>query len=526
MDEQPILPRCPDLLVEDPANTPLGDLLSAAARALPDAPALLSPGRCLTWAALDDEVNRLAHLLERAGVGPGDPVGMVCNKRPEVVTTFFACARIGAILAPVNFKLHRDRVADQFRTAGIHCVVTEREMDPLLEVLAPSLPDRGKVIYVDGPGAWGQAAYGEIAHMPSHPVGFRPTADTPCYFNYTSGTTGRPKGAIASHRAIQVNGLSGVAGLGFCRSDVFFGLFSVFSHPHELFHRSLLVGGPFVIVDTLNPRIVCQAVEQFRVTWMMAVPSFYEMMLDQGGGKHDLSSLRVLEAGGAYTSPRALQDMEERFKAWFMPVWGSTETTGVALAMPPGQPRLPGATGRPVPFYQFRLADDQGADVPDGQVGEMLVRSEALASGYHNRPEETAAHFRDGWYWTGDLMRRDPEGFFHFVGRRSEMMKIGGIRVYPQELEQVLLAHPAVKDVVVVSHHERLRGEVARAIVAREPGAQVEARALRAWCLERLAVYQVPRIFEFWKEIPKLPNGKIDKAAVRAAPVDPGRDDG
>lgn len=517
----------PAVLVSDPTSTPLGAALEQVARIRPDHPALLSPLRCLTWRELDDEVNRLAGLLVRLGVRPGDPVGVICNKRPEVVITFLACARMGAILTPVNFKLHKDRVLDQFRTTDIRCVVAEAEFDGLLEHLQPVLTDRRKVIHVGPRSAWSDTSYDETHALPATPVAFRPEPDTVCYYNYTSGTTGRPKGAVATHRAIQANALSGIEGFGFSGEDTFFGLFSVFSHPHELFHRSLLVGGPFVVVDTLSPRVVCQAIDRFRVTWMMAVPSFYEMMLDQGATeKYDLSCLRVLEAGGAWVSARTLEEMESRFRASFLPVWGSTETTGVALAMPPDRPRLPGATGRPAPRYEIRLVDDLGADVPDDTVGEMIIRSEALAQGYHNRPEETTACFRDGWYWTGDLMRRDAEGWYHFVGRRSEMMKIGGIRVYPLELEQVILSHPGVRDCVVVAHTERLRGEVARAVVTRAEGSTVEARELRNWCLERLAVYQVPRFFEFWKQIPKLPNGKIDKIAVKAEPASPGRDDG
>ncbi len=514
------------VLVATPLETTIGQALAEVASQQPDRPALLGADRQLSWAELDREVNQLARLLDSVGVQPGDPVGILCEKRPEVVVAFLACARIGAVLCPVNFKLHQDRLLDQLQTVGMCTLLTERKFDRLLTHLAPALPDPARVIYVGEPGTVGQTRYDSITEQPSEPPVYDATPDTVCYLNYTSGTTGRPKGAITTHRQILTNALSGIEGFGFDSDDVFLGMFSVFSHPHELFHRSLLVGGAFVIWDTLSPRIVCQIIERFGVSWMMAVPSFYEMMLDHGGpGKHDLSSLRVLEAGGAWVPAETIHSMEECYGAYFMPVWGSTETTGVALAMPPGQPRKPGATGRAAPYYEIRVVDDEGNDLPTGEPGELWVRGDAVASGYQNRPEESAKHFTDGWYHTQDLVKLDDDGWVHFTGRISEMMKIGGIRVYPLELEQVITQHPEVREVVVVRHVERLRGEVARAVVTTVDGSSINARGLQKYCRQHLATYQVPRIIEFWAEIPHLPNGKVDKKGIMATPTDPRRDD-
>lgn len=507
----------------------LGAVLRETANAHPDKPALLSESRCLTWSELDAEVDRMAALLAQVGIVPGDVVGALISKRPEVVIGFLALARLGAIYAPINFKLHPDHIRDQFSTANIRAVFTESTYDGLLKGVLPHLPDPRRVIYVDGPGRHGTTHSGQsdglerLADPPEvHP-------DTPCYFNYTSGTTGRPKGAITTHRNIVANGLDTIEAMGFTEDDVFLGMFSVFAHPHELFHRSILLGSPFVILDTMSPRVVAAAVERFKVRWMMAVPSFYEMMLDYGApgdlvGRHDLSSLRVLEAGGAYVGGEALARMEAQFAARFMPVWGCTEATGVALVNGPVQ-RREGATGRPVPGYEIRIVDDRCRVVEPGSVGEMILRGPALANGYIGNAEETDALYRDGWYHTQDLVRQDEEGWVHFIGRKSEMLKIGGIRVYPLEIEKVLKDHPDVREVVVVRAEERVRGEVARAVVSTVSGSGIDARALSAYCRDRLAVYKVPRIIEFWREVPTMPNGKIDKAAVIAVPPDPTRDE-
>ena len=504
-------------MLADLVDLPLGDLLRRAAATWPDRPALLGLHRSWTWRELDAEVDRAAAVLTHAGIRPGDAVAMLLPKRPEVVVAFFACARVGAIYVPVNFKLHPEQIVDQFRTAGVRSVVLEPSFDPLLRHLLPLLPDPRRIVYVEGPGRHGDGVWEAEIAAPS--LGHHPIATDPVYYNYTSGSTGRPKGAITTHRQITVNAVATAEGLGFTETDVYLGMFSVFAHPHELFHRSLLFGGAFVVAETLNPRVAAELIERHRITWTMGVPSFYEMLLDfraaHGG---DYSSLRVLEAGGAYVSPETLTRMEGVFAARFLPVWGSTETTGVGLGMLAEGPRRPGSTGKPIPGYTIRVVREDGADAGPDEVGELWVRGEAVVAGYVNQPEDTAAQFVAGWYQTRDLVRRDAEGFVYFAGRRSEMLKIGGIRVFPLEIEQVIAQHPEVRGVVVVRAEERLRGEVARAIVQLAPGSTLDVRRVQAYCRDRMANYKVPRIVEFWDEIPRLPNGKIDKKAVLAVP--------
>lgn len=526
-------------LLDGATELTVHDALRRAAQRTPDAPALLNDERQLTWAQLDEEVDRLANLLRSVGFGPGDVIGFMINKRPEVVTGFLACCRMGAIFSPVNFKLHLDRVRDQFETSKIKGVFTEKSRDRLLEGLLPLLPNPHAIVYVGPPGRYGDTVYDSIADMPASfdPGDFDATPDTVCYLNYTSGTTGRPKGAQTTHRNIQHNAVATINSLGFGVDDVFLGMFSVFAHPHELFHRSLLLGSPFVILDSMSPRSIAEAVEQFRVTWMMAVPSFYEMMLDwilprEAGASSpahlaDVSSLRILESGGAYVGAETLERMEAAFGCTFMPVWGCTEATGVGLANGPDKAtRKLGATGRPVEGYEFRVVDDKGRELPRGDVGELLMRGPSVATrGYVNQPDETVAAFVDGWYHTQDLCIMDDDGFVQFVGRKSEMLKIGGIRVYPLEIEAVIKEHPDVVDVVVVRAEERVRGEIARAVVSTVPDSDLTVKSLQGYCRARLAVYKVPRIVEFWREVPKLPNGKIDKQAVLARDPDPARDE-
>jgi long-chain acyl-CoA synthetase len=460
----------------------------------------------------------MAAVWASLGIGRGDAVGLCTSKRPEVVVAFLALARLGAIAAPVNFKLEPARIVDQFDTGQLKGLLLEDRLDDIAGLVLHQVARR--IVYVGPRGRYAGPSWDEVRETPVQPPDIQVLPSDPVYYNYTSGTTGRPKAAVATHRSVLWNALSGIDGLGFGAGETFLGMFSVFSHPHELFHRALVTGATCVVVDTMSPRVVCQLVADHRVTWMMAVPSFYEMMLEHiAADAFDVSSLRVLESGGAWVSPDTLERLESRFGCSFMPVWGSTETNGVALAMRPFRPRKAGATGQVVAHYEAEVFDEHGRPARVGETGELWVRGPSLALGYVGMREETEQAFQDGWYRTADLVRRDDDGFFFFVGRKYDMLKVGGIRVFPLEIEQVLIAHPGVAEVVVVRAEERVRGEVPRAIIRRTAGEPVSEADIRVFCREHLAVYKMPRTIEFWESIPKLPNGKIDRKAVEVTPA-------
>ena len=489
----------------------LGEVLEATANRWPDKLAVVGDDLRLTWSELNAQADRTAGLFAEVGIGAGDAVGLCLSKRPELVVAFLALARLGAIAAPVNYKLHQGHIEDLCRVGSLRAMVLEPRFDAVVEPLLPQLGSR--LVYVGGMGAHRGVSIGEQGQ----PVRGKVAYDDPVYFNYTSGTTGQPKGAITTHANILWNAMAGVESLGFGSDDVFLCMFSAFSHPHEQFHRSLIVGATSVMVDTLNPRIVAQAVEKNRITWMMAVPSFYEMMLAHvGPGQFDVSSLRRLEAGGAWCPPDMAHRLESKFKCTFMPVWGSTETTGVVLALTPEKGRETRATGRVVRHYEVKIVDSAGRAVSVGETGEMLVRGPGVCRSYVNMPNESKVAFADGWYRTSDLVHRDEGGFFWFDGRRTDLLKVGGIRVFPLEIERAINEHPAVAEVVVVRAEERLRGEVPRAVIRLKEGFSLSSSDLRAFCRRRLASYKVPRQVEFWDQLPRLPNGKVDRQQIEA----------
>lgn len=490
----------------------ISSALKEAALKWPDQRALCTKNRFWTWKELDEDVERIASYWASKGVGPKDVVAVLIDKRAEVVLTFFVCCRIGAIYCPVNFKLHLNHIRDQLHTAQASVFVTQANRERLLSGVDDLIPNSKRVFSVDPSEHWAPFFSSE-----DHPeVDFKPHADDFCYLNYTSGSTGRPKGAETSHLHILSNARDTIESLDFQSSDVFLGMFSVFSHPHELFHRSLLTGGAFVIVDSLSPRVIAESIEEWKVTWMMAVPSFYEMMArfkPNRKGAPNLSSLRILESGGAYVSAQVVERMEETFNAQFIPVWGCTEATGVVLANQ--HHRKTGATGQLVSGYAAKIINEDGSLVEPGVVGELLISGDSVVSSYLGQADESRKAFENGWYRTGDLMIEMEKGVFRFVSRRSEMLKVGGIRVYPLEIEMIILKHPSVFACVVVRAVEELRGEVPHAIIQIKEGAVLSDADVIRFCAQSMARYKVPRKVSFWESIPLLPNGKVDKRSLR-----------
>ncbi len=496
----------------------LGACLRSTAAADPRRPAIRWEDVTLTYGEWDRWADRVAQHLIAIGVRPCDRVGLWLDKRWELPVAFLGITRARAVAVPVNFKQPAPAQRTQVQRFGFAAVVTQAAHLAEVEQVLDLLPSVERVVLIDGEPPPGASTWDDVAAAPATPPELGETADDVAYLNLTSGTTGQPKAAVTTHAMIQWNTRSSVETLGYRGDDVLLCMFSVFAHPHELFARPLALGGCLALVDSLNVRAVARAAERHGVTWIMAVPSFYEMLAEHvAGARADLSRLRCLEAGGAHLPPEAYARLSRVLAAPVRPVWGSTETTGVAVAQPEGAAATPGTMGRPCRHYEVRVVDRGGAETAAGEVGEMWVRGPAVVDGYWEDPTETARHFQGGWYHTEDLVRRAQDGTLTFCGRRSEMMKVGGIRVFPLEIELVLRTHPAVADVVVVKVDEPLRGEVPRAVVVPRPGADPDPRELRDHCRAQLALYQLPRIIEIWDAIPRTPAGKVDRAAVAAA---------
>jgi long-chain acyl-CoA synthetase len=335
------------------------------------------------------------------------------------------------------------------------------------------------------------------------------------YLNYTTGSTGVQKGAVTTHANIFWNTKSAEAAFGFTGDDVHLCMFASFAHPHELVARALYLGGTIVLLEEINPKTMARTIRDTGVTCMMGLAPMYDMLAAHCP-EAGLGALRVAESGGMYTRPDIIANFRRRFGIPVLSVWGSTETTGIALANTPAAFRVDGSAGRACPHYEVRVVDEEGRDVADGVVGEMILCGPGVVSAYR---EAVAFPAFGGWYRSGDLVRRDAQGYHYFVERKSGLLKVAGLKVYPLQIELAIQEHPAVREVAVVGVENRLRGVVPKAFLVVKEGCRVDAHDIRAFCSTRLPDCMVPKEIEFVDDFPRIGSGKIDKMKLAAVVV-------
>lgn len=476
----------------------------------PDRPFIFSHEGVLTYEDVARLAAGFADFLRSTGVVPGDRVGMLLPRVPELIISFLGAMRVGALPVPVNYTVGAEAVR-RF-VADVAPAVTVVHDRPLRQHrLDPGdLPGTTVVaVGAEFPGStpWRRACV---------PVVGEPAAaglpGATAYLNYTTGTTGAPRGALATHENLYWNTRAAIEAFGFTADDVHLCMFASFAHPHELFARALHLGGAVALLEEVNPKTIARTIRERGVTAMMGLAPMYDMLIAHCFGA-GLGALRIAESGGMYTRPETITGFRRHFGIPVLSVWGSTETTGIALANTPAAFRTDGSAGRACPHYGVRVVDEDGRDVPDGTVGELVFSGPGVVAGYR----ETAAFPTvGGAYRSGDLARRDAEGYHYFVERKSGLLKVAGLKVYPFQIEKALLDHPGVRDAAVVGVDDRLRGVVPKAFVIAKDGCRLDPEELRRHCRGCLADYAVPREMQLVEEFPRIGSGKVDKTKLRA----------
>ncbi|MDP8248821.1 MAG: AMP-binding protein [Candidatus Tritonobacter lacicola] len=497
------------------ANLTLGDLLDRAAERFPDRIAIYSDKGHLTYRELRRRVNALANWFLAGGLHKGDRIAGMVKRTPALVISFLAAAKAGGIYCPINYKLAGEQLGFLIESIDPFAIIADQELESQYRSIRDELSPGAAVLWAgDGPSG-GE----ELRKVISSARGVDPIADIdpsdPVYLNYTSGSTGVPKGAVTTHANLMWNTISAIETLGLTPDDIFLGMFAAFSHPHDLFMRALYLGGSIVMLDSINPRTIVRTIATYRVDLMMGVPSMYEIMVPHMRLRRDeLGSLRMLELGGAHVTRDLNDNIYRILGARLVPVWGSTETTGIALAMPVDGDYKQGSVGRPCRYYRIKLVDEDGVEVRDGAVGEMLVRGPAVISSYWKNGDALSSTFVDGWYRSGDYFRRAADAYYFFAGRKDNMIKVGGIKVFPLEIENVIASHPGVAEVAVIGAREKLRGEIPRAVIVAGKNPSISAKEIRRYCRGKLAEYKVPRLVDFVEGLPKTGSGKLDRKAI------------
>ncbi|WP_300156707.1 class I adenylate-forming enzyme family protein [Solidesulfovibrio sp.] len=484
-------------------------LLRASAEADPDGPAILAGETIVRQAALAEDVARLAQALAGMGLAKGERLAVFGRKTPQAVTAFLAAAAAGAVFFPVDPNQPPDvtrAILDRLRPAVL-CVAAE--FLPVLGAIFPDGPPFA-VAVMDGSAPAGLPTLAELAAGP-FPVALPEVGpDDPVYLNFTSGTTGAPKGAVTTLGNLLANTEASVAAFGLTPQDVHLCMMPVFVHPHETLLRPLFLGGPMVLCDRVAAKAVAGACARHKVTALMAVAAIYETLVRlPAGADNPLATVRVAESGGMHVPSALARGLFARFGASILPVWGSTETTGVALANRPGESHVPCRLGRPVPGYLVRVVGEDGADVGDGEPGELVVSGPGVCPGYFGEQSRREFRLYGGRFRTGDIVRREADGAYSFAGRQSMLLKVGGMKVFPVEIEEALRAHPDVAECIVVPVSDPLRGEAAKAVAVPRAGAALTPGELRRFLAGRLHRMKLPRVIEIRDALPRTPGGKI-----------------
>ncbi|MFQ5441897.1 MAG: class I adenylate-forming enzyme family protein [Thermodesulfobacteriota bacterium] len=493
----------------------LAEQLERNASKTPDKTALIYRETALSYAELDGVVNRVANGLTGLGVKKGDITGLMLERTPELIIAFLASIKAGAIPAPINFNLGKESLEKFLNTLRPRVLFTCEKFTGLID--SAQIPAGMLTVVTDGQKS-AHPTLSELKKSAATKPAVEISSEDTAYLNYTSGSTGEQKGAVTTHANIYWNTKSAVEIFSITEDDTHLCMFAPFAHPHELFARALFTGGAMVLLNEVFPKSLARTIMEKGVTCMMGLAPMYEMLIEVAKGD-GLATLRVPESGGMYTRPDIIEGFRKRFGVPVYTVWGSTETAGIAIANRPGEEIKGPSTGRPCPHYDVRLVDEEGADVKTGDVGELAFRGPAVVGGYYNIDGKKAGCFRDGWYFSGDLYRVDEEGYFFFVDRKSAMMKVAGLKVYPLEVEKVLFGHPAIKEAAVVSSVDGLKGEVPRAVIVSRDGKNIAKSDIHRFLRGKIENYKIPRVIEFMEELPRTPGGKINKKALTEKPV-------
>src|SRR6516162_277961 len=458
----------------------LSSLLERAAAAQPDHVAIRMDDLTLTYAQLREAAGRASALLAAHGVQPGDRVGIMLPNVPAFPISFYGALAAGAVVVPMNPLLKSREIAYYLGDSGARVVL-----------------------------AW---------HDPAREGRERQDQDDAVIL-YTSGTTGRPKGAELTHAGLVRNAeITARTLLKNHADDVTMGclpLFHVFGLTCGL-NATVAAAGTLTLLPRFDPARVLEIIQRDAVTIFEGVPTMYAAMLHLPQADPAMAaSLRVCVSGGASLPVEILRGFEEKFGCMILEGYGLSETSPVASFNHPDKVRKPGSIGTPVEGVEMRLVDNQGNTAPDGEIGEIAIRGHNVMKGYWSKPEATAEVMSpDGWFRTGDMARTDEDGYYYIVDRKKDLIIRGGYNVYPREIEEVLYEHPAIAEAAVIGLPHPSLGEEVGAAVALKPGAVITAEELRDYVKAQVAAYKYPRHVWIVDVLPKGPTGKIVKREI------------
>jgi long-chain acyl-CoA synthetase len=481
----------------------------------PDRAAVRLDDLVLTYEGLDERSARVAGLLAARGVGPGDRVGLMLPNVAQFPPLYYGVLRAGAVVVPMNPLLKAREVEYYLDDSGARLIFA---WHAVAGEAAKGAEAAGASFIGVAPAEFDRLL---DDHAPVPAVTDRAGDDTAVIL-YTSGTTGRPKGAELTHANLRRNAAVSATTLFHLEpEDVVMGclpLFHSFGQTCGL-NAAVFSGACLTLLPRFDPGKALEVIQRDEVTVFEGVPTMYLALLNHPRrGDYDTSSLRVCVSGGAALPVEALRGFEDAFGCVILEGYGLSETSPVASFNHPDRERKAGSIGTPIEGVELRLVDSAGADVPAGEVGEIVIRGHNLMKGYWRREQATREAVPDGWLRTGDLARQDADGYFFIVDRKKDLIIRGGYNVYPREIEEVLYEHPAVAEAAVIGIPHPTHGEEVGAAVVLKQGAEATPADLQAFCKERVAAYKYPRHVWLEAALPKTATGKLLRREVQPPP--------
>ena len=499
------------------------DLLTKRANLTPDREALydVTSDVRYTYAQLNQRANRAANfLVDKYGIQKGDRVSILAHNSIVYVDLLFGLGKIGGIFAPLNWRLTARELSYIVNDCRPKVLIVGPEFVSVFEQMRGDIQIE-HIVSLEGAELSGAKAYEDLLMASSVLEPSRPIIDDEdayCVL-YTSGTTGRPKGAILPHRQILWNAINTVISWGLSEQDVSPILTPMF-HSGGLFVFLVplfYAGGRIVIARSFDPEASLRLIEQERCTVILGVPTLFQIWMNSPAfAQADFRHVHFFISGGAPCPPSLIEAWNQSKRVIVRQGYGLTEVGVNCFSMTDEDAlRKKGSVGKPIFHSEMRLVDVDGSDVPVGETGELLIKGPHVCTGYWNNPQATAESLKDGWFHTGDMARMDEEGYFYIAGRFKDMIISGGENIYAAEVEAVFREHPCVADAALIGQPDEKWGEVGLMIVARKPGQAVSEEELLQFCSGRLAKYKIPKRIEFVEALPYSPYGKVMKEELR-----------
>ncbi|CRK85107.1 o-succinylbenzoate--CoA ligase [Neobacillus massiliamazoniensis] len=498
----------------------IGNWFVKHSKARPDRLAFVYNEKRYTYVEVNERVNRLANTLLTKGVRKGDRVNALLFNTNEMLESMFACAKIGAIFVPINFRLSVDEVLYIVNDSRAYHFIYDCRMKSLVEQLRDMKSSLQEYIHVGNNPHKEDSVYEDlIANASNKEPEYDIRLEDVQMMMYTSGTTGRPKGAMLTHGNTQWNAINSINIIPFDYSDSTLAVAPLFHIGGMSVITSPLLykGGTVFLEDHFDPTRVLQKIHDERITSIFLVPAMWQALTNvENFGAYDISSLRIAISGGAPCPITVIEFFQKR-DIPFYEGFGLTETApSVCILDRENSVRKNGSVGRELIHTSVRIVDPNDRDVPTGEVGEMIVNGPNVMAGYWNKPEATKESIKNGWFYTGDLAKFDVEGFIYIVDRKKDMIITGGENVYPIEIEQLLYRHPNIKEVAIIGYPDEKWGESIKAIVAlKDSGQPLSSTDVESFLHGKIARFKIPKQIEIVEALPRNATGKILKTVLR-----------